>query len=102
MNSRDRVSINPAMLRTLALPALTVVSGMQIFRVLFPSLAWYLKDTVGVGTITLAGYAFVPFLVGLLAAILRRLAGPRLALWLTAGGPRPHPRGRADRRSSGC
>jgi len=86
VNSRDRVSFNPVMLRTLALQALTVVSGMQIFRVLFPSLAWYLKDTVGVGTITLAGYAFVPFLVGLLAAILRRLTGPRLALWLTAGG----------------
>ena len=86
MNRRDGVSVNPVMLRTLALPALTVVSGMQIFRVFFPSLAWYLKDTVGVGTITLAGYAFVPFLVGLLAAILRRLTGSRMALWLTAGG----------------
>lgn len=86
MNSRDRVLFSPVMLRTLALPALTIVLGLQIFRVFFPSLAWYLKDTVGVGTITLAGYAFVPFLVGLLAAILHRLSGPRLALWLTAGG----------------
>jgi endonuclease/exonuclease/phosphatase family metal-dependent hydrolase len=34
----------------------------------------------------LAVYAFIPFLIGFLAAILRRLVGPRLAMWLTAGG----------------
>jgi endonuclease/exonuclease/phosphatase family metal-dependent hydrolase len=86
MNDRAHSLIRTITLRNLALPVLTITLGLQTLRVFFPSLAWYLKDTVGVGTITLVIYAFVPFLIGFLAAILRRLAGPRLALWITAGG----------------
>ncbi|HEY47116.1 MAG TPA: hypothetical protein G4O14_10075 [Anaerolineae bacterium] len=86
MNNRAHSLIRTNNLRTLALPMLMITLGLQTFRVFFPSLAWYMRDTVGVGTITLAVSAFVPFLIGFLAAILRRLAGPRLALWLTAGG----------------
>jgi endonuclease/exonuclease/phosphatase family metal-dependent hydrolase len=73
-------------LRSLALPALVVAIGLQTSRVFFPSLAWYLKDTVGVGSITLAVYAFGTFLLAFLAAVLRRLAGARLSLLITGGG----------------
>ncbi|MBF8255960.1 MAG: Endo/exonuclease/phosphatase protein, partial [Anaerolineales bacterium] len=38
-------------LRRLALPALVTVLGLQSLRVYYPSLAWYLRDTVGVGSI---------------------------------------------------
>ena len=75
--------------RTLAdflLPALTITFGLQFLRVFFPSLVWYLQDATGAGSITLAIYAFAAFLVGFLAAIFRRLVGPRLALWIPAGG----------------
>jgi hypothetical protein len=41
-----------AQLRTdltrLALPALVVTLGLQLLRVFIPSLAWYLRDTLGV------------------------------------------------------
>jgi endonuclease/exonuclease/phosphatase family metal-dependent hydrolase len=84
--STPRSWFKPSVLRSLVLPTLVVTLGMQTMRVLFPGLAWYLKDTVGVGSMTLAGYAFGTFLIAFLAAILRRLAGPRISLWITAGG----------------
>lgn len=86
MDSRAHSLIRTITLRTLALPVLTVTLGLQTLRMLFPSVAVYIRDTVGLGAMMLAVYAFIPFLIGFLAAILRRLAGPRLALWLTAGG----------------
>lgn len=73
-------------LRGLALPALVTLIGMQSLRVYFPSLAWYLRDTVGVGSMTLGGIAIATFLVGLVSPALRRLIGPGGLLWLTAGG----------------
>jgi endonuclease/exonuclease/phosphatase family metal-dependent hydrolase len=86
MDSRARSLFQTITLRTLALPVLMVTFGLQTLRVLFPSIAVYVRDTVGLGPMMLAVYAFTPFLIGFLAAILRRMAGPRLALWLTAGG----------------
>jgi endonuclease/exonuclease/phosphatase family metal-dependent hydrolase len=68
------------------LPALVITAGLQTLRVFFPSLAWYLKDTVGLPSTSLAIYALLTFLVGFLAAVLWRLLGPRRSLWLTAGG----------------
>lgn len=73
-------------LRGLALPALVILIGLQSLRVYFPSLAWYLRDTVGVGSVTLGGIAFATFLTGFLTAPLRRAIGPGRLLWLTAGG----------------
>src|SRR3972149_7396883 len=76
--------------RTLAdflLPALTITFGLQFLRVFFPSLVWYLQDATGAGSITLAIYAFAAFLVGFLAAIFRRLVGPRRAPLLPGRGP---------------
>ncbi|HKZ55035.1 MAG TPA: endonuclease/exonuclease/phosphatase family protein [Anaerolineales bacterium] len=80
----DRTTLRS--LRELALPALSVTFGLQLLRVLLPSLVWYLQDTRGAGSISLAVFAFGVFLLGFLAAFLRRLAGPRLSLWITAGG----------------
>lgn len=74
------------MMRRWLLPILTVVMGMQLLRVFIPSLAWYLRDTVGLSSVSLAPYAFGTFLVAFLAAPLRRLAGSRNAVRLTAIG----------------
>ncbi len=84
--STQRFWFKPSTLRSLVLPTLVVALGLQMMRVLFPGLAWYLKDTVSVGSMTLAVYAFGTFLLAFLAAILRRLAGPRISLWITGGG----------------
>ena len=73
-------------LRRLALPALVTVLGLQSLRVYYPSLAWYLRDTVGVGSITLGGIAFATFLLGFVAPLVRRVFGSRGALWFAGGG----------------
>lgn len=67
-----------------ALFALSVVLGAQLFRVLFP-LAFDLSETTGsinAGLLTMAVFALAP----LLAAPARRLLGPRAALVLALGG----------------
>ena len=86
MDKHRRTLFNASTLQDLLLPMVTITFGLQMFRILFPSLVWYLKDTVGVGSAILGIYAFATILVGFLAAALWRLAGPRLALWVTAGG----------------
>ncbi|MGD8758973.1 MAG: endonuclease/exonuclease/phosphatase family protein [Anaerolineales bacterium] len=84
MNKSER-TFKPIVLKSIALPAIVIALGLQTLRVFLPSLAWYLKDTVGVGSAFLGIYAIGTFLVGYLAALLRRLAGPKLSLWLAAG-----------------
>lgn len=74
------------LLQALALPAIVVTLGMQLMRVLFPSLAWYLRDTVGLPSLQLGYYAFATFLAAFLAAALRRVLGPATALWVSAAG----------------
>jgi endonuclease/exonuclease/phosphatase family metal-dependent hydrolase len=73
-------------LRQWLLPILVVVMGLQLLRLFIGSLAWYLRDTVGVSALSLAPYAFGTFLIALFAPLLWRVAGPRLALWISAGG----------------
>ena len=68
------------------LPALVFTLSMQLLRVFISGLAWYLRDTVGISTLSLIPYAFGTFFLGFLAAALRRLVGSRNALWVTAGG----------------
>ena len=73
-------------LRSMALPALVTVLGLQSLRVYFPSLAWYLRDTIGIGSVTLGGVAFATFFLGFLAPLVRRAFGSRGALWFAGGG----------------
>ncbi len=68
----------------LLLTALALLLGAQLMRVFGPSLSWYLRDTVRVGTMTLAPIALGPFLLGLLAPLPARWLGPRGA-WALAG-----------------
>jgi len=75
-----------ASLRRWILPLVSISLGLQLLRVFIPSLAWYLRDTVGYPSLSLVPYAFGTFLVGFLAPVVWRLIGPRSALWLTAGG----------------
>ena len=73
-------------LRRWLMPVLVVVMGMQLLRLFIGSLVWYLRDTVGVSAVLLAPYAFGTFLFALLAPLLWRFAGARIALWISAGG----------------
>ena len=73
-------------LRGLALPAVVTAIGLATTRVFFPSLAWYLRDTVGLGSMTLGLYALGAFSITFLAPALRIALGPRGALWLAAAG----------------
>ena len=73
-------------LRQWVLPILVVTMGMQLLRLFIGSLTWYLRDTVGLSAVSLTPYAFGTFLVAILAPLIWRAAGPRLALWISAGG----------------
>lgn len=68
------------------LPILVITFGLQFIRSFIPGLAWYLRDTVSVGTLSLIPYAFGTFALGFLAPLLRRAAGIKAGLWITAGG----------------
>jgi endonuclease/exonuclease/phosphatase family metal-dependent hydrolase len=70
-------------IRFFALPALIITFGLQILRVFLPSLAWFLRDTVGVEPLPMAVLAFVPILAVPFAAVLTRKLGPRPMLRLT-------------------
>lgn len=73
-------------LQSLLLPAAAVALGLQLLRVFLPGLVWHLGDVRGTPSLTLAGYAFGAFVFVFLAALLRRVAGPELALWLAGAG----------------
>ena len=73
-------------IRSYALPTLVITLGLQFMRAFIPGLAWYLRDTVAVGTLSLIPYAFGTFALGFLAPLIRRLTGTKAALWITAGG----------------
>ena len=70
----------------LGLPALVLLLGLQLLRALIPGLAWYLRDTVGVSSAVLGGLGLGTFLLGFLAAPLRRVVGPLAFLRLSVGG----------------
>ncbi len=74
----------PAPTRTLRvlLGGLVFVLGAQSIRVLFGSITWYLRDTLGVGVIDLIPYAIAPFAVGLLLPTLSKWLTVRGALWV--------------------
>jgi endonuclease/exonuclease/phosphatase family metal-dependent hydrolase len=86
MTASTRSSSSPLSLSSIALPALVLTLGLQTLRIFIPTLGWYLRDTLGVGSATLGIYAFGTFLVGFLAPLVWRLPGSRTGLWVTAGG----------------
>lgn len=54
-------------------PVITITCGLQLLRVFFPSLAWYLRDTIGMNTLELIPYALGPFLLVFIFPIAERL-----------------------------
>jgi endonuclease/exonuclease/phosphatase family metal-dependent hydrolase len=71
-------------LETLLLPALAVTIGLQCLRMLFPSIAWYLKDTLAAGSATLGLYALGTFAMAFLAIPIWRALGARRSLFVAA------------------
>jgi endonuclease/exonuclease/phosphatase family metal-dependent hydrolase len=72
--------------RKWALTSLIVLFGLQMLRVLFPTFAYYLRDTQGVSALTLGPIAIGVFALSFLAGPLRALLGLRRALIIAAGG----------------
>jgi endonuclease/exonuclease/phosphatase family metal-dependent hydrolase len=79
MSTRSRRSNTDAIAAVLG--ALTFVLGAQSMRVLFASITWYLRDTLGVATLDLIPVALAPFLAGALLPVLARIVGVRSAMW---------------------
>jgi endonuclease/exonuclease/phosphatase family metal-dependent hydrolase len=75
-----------ASLAELALPALTVTFGLQLLRLMVPTVMSVYRDRLGAPLVSLGLFAFGVFLLGLLAAPVARLLGPGRALALAAGG----------------
>ncbi len=76
----------PGGFQSLMLPAAGLVVGLQSVRAFLPNLVWYLGDTRGISQPGLAACASAAFLCAFLAAPLRRLVGPGLALWVSGAG----------------
>ena len=68
------------------LPALTVMFGLQVLRVLVPGLTWILGDRLSLGAVYLGGIALLVFMTAFLAGRLRRLLGENRSIIITAGG----------------
>ena len=71
---------------TFLLTTLAIVLGSQLIRLLFPSIAWYLRDTVRPGVGGLVIYAFAPFLMPFLLPALVRGVGAKRVLWIAGIG----------------
>lgn len=68
------------------LPALTVLFGLQVIRMLVPGLTWLLGDRFGLGAVELGAVALLVFVTAFLAGGLRRLLDSRRLIIITAGG----------------
>jgi hypothetical protein len=75
-----------AALAELALPVLTVTFGLQLLRLMIPTVMSVYRDRLGAPLVSLALFAFGVFLLGFLAAPVARLLGPGRALTVAAGG----------------
>ena len=62
-------------LTEILIPALTVMFGLQLLRVLVPGLTWILGDRLSLGVGYLGGVALLIFMTAFLAGGLRRLLG---------------------------
>ena len=68
------------------LPGLSLLIGAQCIRVLLPSIAWYLRETLGVDDVRMTAFACTPFVLALAAPLLHRLFKSPGALLLSGGG----------------
>ncbi|HEU4398120.1 MAG TPA: endonuclease/exonuclease/phosphatase family protein [Actinomycetota bacterium] len=84
--ARTRPTIPAAVVAELALPALTVTFGLQLLRLMIPTVMSVYRDRLGAPLLSLALFAFGVFLLGFLAAPVARLLGAGRALALGAGG----------------
>ena len=81
-----RPSRSPSTLVGVALPALTVLSGMQALRALMGLQVYVLRDRLGWSAVQIGVLAFALFACGFLAAPLWRLLGVRRMVLVTAAG----------------
>jgi hypothetical protein len=70
----------------LVLPALTVVSGLQLLRLMMATVVGVYRDRLGAPMTSLALFAFLVVGLGFLAAPVARLLGRRRALVVSAAG----------------
>jgi endonuclease/exonuclease/phosphatase family metal-dependent hydrolase len=76
----------PLSVAELALPALTVAFGLQLLRLMIPTLVSVYRDRLGAPLASLAMFALGTIALGLLAPVVARLLGRRGALVLAAAG----------------
>ncbi len=81
----DRMGSHP-LISELMVPALTILFGLQVLRVLVPSLTWLLGDRFGLDAVQLVAVALAIFSLSFLSGGLQRLLGNRWAIFITAGG----------------
>jgi endonuclease/exonuclease/phosphatase family metal-dependent hydrolase len=70
----------------LILTALSILFGAQCFRVILPSIIWYLEEVLGVSVQQGVLYWSGPFIVASLAPLLVWWLKPRGAFWAAGGG----------------
>ena len=85
MQARGQTPVALHRLRMMALMAIITAFGLQLLRVLLPSLVWYLKEVKLVATPMVGGLAALTAVAGLLAIPMWRFLGQRSSLW-TVGG----------------
>lgn len=85
MGSASQSTLTIKRLRLLALPTILIAFGLQLLRVLLPSLVWYLMEVQGVASTTLGLIALLVASGALVIVPLWRFLGERRALWLSAG-----------------
>jgi len=78
--------INRDPFRRWILIALTVMFGLQMLRVLFPTFVYYLRDSLGFSSMSLAPITLAIFSLSFLATPLVKLLGAKSALAVAAGG----------------
>jgi hypothetical protein len=71
--------------RAIVMAAFGFALGMESVRVAVASIAWWLRDTVGVGTIDLIPVTLAPFLAAALFPLLGRLLGAARGLAVAVG-----------------
>src|SRR4030042_1474300 len=74
------------LLTELTLTAITVLFGMQVLRVLIPSIYWVLGSRMGLGLIQLGVVGLAIFLTGFLAGPLSWLLGNRRLIIISVAG----------------